>query len=539
MENIDQLRLIRDAQGDPALLALATVDLAFPSNPDAERNALRAALEAAAVPHWCDAAILAKLIDNSYTVSRSLWAQLKELPVVEPFPARGADAGNIHETSRLAIRRRLAEMQQARLIELSARLARAFETDMRPIGRIEWIYHLLLADPERGTSELEDLDRAWLGSARHEDLAALSEVLNELDTSQVLHGRALLRARLVVARRRAIVIGAASLSNLAGQLLQAAKGIDDARLAGDVYSFVGDVAQERGDLTAAEHAYAEDLAISERLAGLDPAKAAWQQDLAMAYAQVGGVAEERGDLTAAEQAYTRSLTIREQLAALDPANTTWQRDLAAAHNAIGDLALERGDLAAAEQAYTRSLTIREQLAALDPANTTWQRDLAITFTRIGGVAQERGDLATAEQAYAQDLAISEQLATLDPTNTTWQRDLAAAHTTIGAVALERGDLATAEQAYAQDLAICERLAALDPTNTAWQQNLAVAHTSIGDLAQERGDLAAAEQAYTRSLTICEQLATLDPANTTWQQNLAVAHAAIGDLAQARGCHPPR
>ena len=219
MDNHEQLQLIRDAHGDPAFLALATVDLTFPDIPDDERSALRSALEAAAIPHWCDAAILAELIDSG-SPSHSQWTRLKKLPVVEPFPARGADAGNVHETSRLAIRKHLAEKQPARFIEFSNRSARVFEADTRPIGRIEWIYHLLAADPERGAAELEDLNRAWWGTARHEDLAALSATLTELDSAQVLRGRPLVLARLVVAQHRANLAGAASLGDLANQLLQ-------------------------------------------------------------------------------------------------------------------------------------------------------------------------------------------------------------------------------------------------------------------------------------------------------------------------------
>src|SRR5262249_47317246 len=119
LDSVEQLRLIRNARGDPALLALTTVDLTFPDIPDFERSALRLALEAAAVPHWCDAAILAELIDDSGSPGLSQWARLKAVPVVEPFPARGVDAGNVHEASRLAIRKHLAETQQTRFIELS------------------------------------------------------------------------------------------------------------------------------------------------------------------------------------------------------------------------------------------------------------------------------------------------------------------------------------------------------------------------------------------------------------------------------------
>ena len=92
------------------------------------------------------------------------------------------------------------------------------------------------------------------------------------------------------------------------------------------------MAQARGDLAAAEQAYTQNLAISERLAGLDPANTGWQQDLAVAYSPVGDVAQARGDLAAAEQAFAQYLAISERLAGLDPANTGWQRELAVAYS---------------------------------------------------------------------------------------------------------------------------------------------------------------------------------------------------------------
>lgn len=69
--------------GDPALRGMATVDQAFPGDSDAERDALRSALEAAAVPHWCDAAVLTALIDDSGLLGPGLWDRLKTLPVIE------------------------------------------------------------------------------------------------------------------------------------------------------------------------------------------------------------------------------------------------------------------------------------------------------------------------------------------------------------------------------------------------------------------------------------------------------------------------
>jgi tetratricopeptide (TPR) repeat protein len=433
----EQLKLLQQAQGDPARLALATVDLAFPDLPDGDRATLRSALEAAAVPHWCDATILASLTGVPESTAAEQWTRLRSLPVVEPFPARGEVAGNVHEASRLALRQRLAETDAARLRDLSARALQVFKGNPEPAGRIEWIYHLLLADREAAADELERLDRVWSGTARTEDLAALSAALTELDRAGLLSGRTRVRARLIVAQRDAEVTGAASLGDTANELLRAAKTCDDARLIGDVHCLVGDVAAARGDLPAAEHAFTEYLVASERLAALAPTNIGWLRDLAVAHSRLGDLALARGDLPATERAFSQSLAIAERLAALDPTNTLWQRDLAIAHNRIGDLAQTRGDLPAAEHAFTQTLAIAEQLAALDPTNTYWQRDLAIAHSRIGDLAQARGDRAAAQHAFTQTLAILERLAALDPTNINWHHDLAAARSRVGGLAQPR------------------------------------------------------------------------------------------------------
>jgi tetratricopeptide (TPR) repeat protein len=534
-----QLSLIREAQGDPALLAFATVDLTFPGLPPGERLALRSALAAAAIPHWCDAGILAELDGGSGTPDSGApngsggdhWARLKRLPVVEPFQARGTDAADVHEASRLAIRKYLADKQRDRFIALSSRAVAVFETDTSDAGRIERIYHLLVADPDRAATELGDSDLGWYSSRSDEDLAALATVLAELDSARLLTGRALVRARLVVAQYRADRTGAAGAGDLADDLLKAAQATGDEQLTGDAWSLASDAAEARGDLAAAAEAVAQCRVIFERLAAADPASPARQRDLAAAHARVGDVARARGDFEAAEQAFGRFLAIAERLAAADPDETGWQLRVAFAQLRIGDLALLRNDLEAAAPAIAEYLEISERLAALDPANSGWQRNLASAQGRAGDVAAARGDLAAAERAFAESLATTERLAALDPVNTSWQREVAAGYSRVGDLAMRRGDLAAADRAYAQWLAICARLAALDAKDAAVQRELGAVHGRLGHLAEERGDLAAAQRSFAACVAIAGQLAALDPDNAVWRQDLEWARGRLAGLAR--------
>src|SRR5689334_19797921 len=107
MSTANTLAVLRRTNGQPALLALASIDLTFSAQPAAERNALRTAVQALGIPHWCDPTILKSLLDDEADVS-TLWASVRKLAIIEPFPARGPLAVNVHEASRLAIRKYLS-----------------------------------------------------------------------------------------------------------------------------------------------------------------------------------------------------------------------------------------------------------------------------------------------------------------------------------------------------------------------------------------------------------------------------------------------
>ena len=97
---------LRQAQGDPEKLVLATVDTALAAS---NEPLLREALEAASIPHWFDARILAQLLDTNTDEAAELELRLRGLPMVEPFGAR--QGWNVHESTRLALRRKIHNEQ--------------------------------------------------------------------------------------------------------------------------------------------------------------------------------------------------------------------------------------------------------------------------------------------------------------------------------------------------------------------------------------------------------------------------------------------
>jgi len=134
---------------------------------------------------------------------------------------------------------------------LSARAAGYFAADLSPAGRIEWIFHLLIGDPERGATELEALNRDWSGRASPEARYALAAALGELEDTQLVQGRARACVLLVIAETRVSRGEAAQLAEAAREALRLACDAADLPAKADAQCLLGGVLQAQGQRAAA------------------------------------------------------------------------------------------------------------------------------------------------------------------------------------------------------------------------------------------------------------------------------------------------
>ncbi|MFO1419763.1 MAG: hypothetical protein U1F59_02155 [Candidatus Competibacteraceae bacterium] len=214
---------------------------------------LRVAVEVAAIPHWFDAAVLAALLPEEPDDATALMEQIEGLPMVEPFRAR--QGWNVHDTTRLALRARLARDEPERFVRLSAAAADYFVGDAPPL-EVERIYHRLSAAPE-GADELDALWKHWHGNGRHEALQALSVVLDELAQTDHL--------AMVAEARVCYCLWAIRRQRLA-----------------------------QGQLEAAVAEYRKYQDLMQALAARDPDNAGWQHNLVISHNCVGGILKPKG-----------------------------------------------------------------------------------------------------------------------------------------------------------------------------------------------------------------------------------------------------
>lgn len=122
--------------------------------------AVREAVWAIAIPHWFDAQFLATLLDKSDSESSEHFDTLIKFSFVEPFPGRGYD---VHERSRSLLLKRLWHDDKEKYCTLSRRAAdycsRQDQSDT--LWRVETIYHQLIAEPNEGASQLQDVGWEW------------------------------------------------------------------------------------------------------------------------------------------------------------------------------------------------------------------------------------------------------------------------------------------------------------------------------------------------------------------------------------------
>jgi len=312
-------------------------------------------------------------------------------------------------------------------------------------------------------------------------------------------------------------------------VIAAAKpGADDDALFGSKVG-MGDIQQQRGDLSAALVSYQAAELIAGGLVKSNPGDAGWQRALSVSYNKVGDVQVAQGDLAGALKSYRDSLAIRDRLAKSDPGNAGWQRNLSVSDERVGEVQMAQGDLVGALKSYSDSLAIRDRLARSDPGNADWQRNLSIAYEKVGNVQMAQGNLAGALSYYRDSLAIADRVAQSDRGNADWQRDLSVSYNKMGDVQLAQGDPASALKSYRDSLAIRDRLARSDPSNAGWQRDLSLSYDKVGDAQLAQGDLAGALKSYRDSVAIRERLVRSDPSNAGWQHDLSAAYYSLATV----------
>ncbi|MGH8573557.1 MAG: hypothetical protein ACREX8_13435 [Gammaproteobacteria bacterium] len=278
-----------------------------------------------------------------------LAVRLRQLPVVEPFPARGLGAANVHEATRLALRARMKVESPERLRALSTGARACFVGDAAPHARIEALYHRLTAEPEAAAWECAALNDEWDNAGRYEALLGLGVVLDELLQEGLPEGLVRGTALYWLARIRFDYRPLGITAAQARAALEEYQRSGDDRFIAMSQELLGGVVLAQGDFPHANR---------QAPGRVQPGQCRLAARPLRSHNKVGEVLYAQGDPAGALAEYRAGLAIRERLAAQGLANAQWQTDLAISCGRIAEalLALPEGDRTEARRLLARGLT---------------------------------------------------------------------------------------------------------------------------------------------------------------------------------------
>jgi large subunit ribosomal protein L23 len=133
---------------------------------------------AIAVPHWFDKSILSALLPQLNNKTEEIYQQLIILPFVQVFPGRGY---NIFQTNRKVMLRYLWRKKRQEFLAISERARQYFSQycDQKPEAQIEYFYHLVIIDPDKGAEEIKEICAEWNNQFRFAELEFLVNTLLE------------------------------------------------------------------------------------------------------------------------------------------------------------------------------------------------------------------------------------------------------------------------------------------------------------------------------------------------------------------------
>jgi tetratricopeptide (TPR) repeat protein len=202
----------------------------------------------------------------------------------------------------------------------------------------------------------------------------------------------------------------------------------------------------------AEAAYREALDILKPLTDQFPTQALYRDELARVYNDLGTLLDvnagrsreaklDSPDRSAeAATAYAQAVAIYERLAAENSKARRYREQLAICRDHLAGTLRDAQRYAEAEETFRQALTTHKQLVREFPSMPNYQRAMAITLNNLGILLKNTDRAREAEKVYRQALEIHKQLAAEFPEIPDHQNEVAGAIVNVARLCLIRKDL---------------------------------------------------------------------------------------------------
>jgi len=297
---------------------------------------------------------------------------------------------------------------------------------------------------------------------------------------------------------------------------------------------IGEIRMEQGRYGEAAAAFSEAYGRAAALATRHPRDGDMLFERGQAEYWNGFVHWKRGELAAADDWLTRYHDTGAALAALDPARPAWQGELAYGQHNLAVLRLERGELDSARSDFVAELATLETMIASDPGNSELRSRLADAHSWLGGLEERQGDFTKARKQYEEQAALYGRLADADPGTASRRYDQANALLYQVDIDVATGQFAAANGPLRQAQGLLDALVAHDASNVHWRAASLNARLKEAKLARQRGDTAEAGRLVDEALPQVETLSTAEPSDRALALGLAIWWRLRAQLQSAAG-----
>jgi tetratricopeptide (TPR) repeat protein len=295
--------------------------------------------------------------------------------------------------------------------------------------------------------------------------------------------------------------------------------------------YVGEIAQNDGDLRTAEASMREYQELARQMVGLQPDNMKYRMEVQYADADLGIVYWTQRRFAESAAQFGQALQTIEALATADPGNADYRKSLVEAIAWLADARAAEGQLDSATELRERHVAMLD--AGLSrTGDVIYRQKLVIAERALGNLYGARGQLEPALGHIRTAVTHADLLSSVEPDNTLWLTSGFKARLDLARYLLVAADKSEAEVQTTTACGIVGRLLAKDPHRPEWRGGLRdcwIARARLA-LANNRGDQAsfAAQQAVSAGKSV----KTSDPISDRYA--LAGAYLALGDALNVNG-----
>jgi tetratricopeptide (TPR) repeat protein len=231
-------------------------------------------------------------------------------------------------------------------------------------------------------------------------------------------------------------------------------------------SLMAQVADARGDSQTAQNLYRQAMAGTAEAMRRDPTNAQAVFEHAQNVFYVGQFAQNAGDLRTAEASMREYQRLARQMVALEPDNMKYRMEVQYADTDLGVVLSDQRRFAEAVTQFSDALSTMEAISTADPSNKAYRQSVAESLAWLADAERAIGNYDRAIELRKRNVDLYSQLFAQSH-SVRFKERLLPALRTLGILYMERGQYALAEHQFRAAIAEADALTSVEPTNALW------------------------------------------------------------------------